>query len=118
MRGLSWYWIAAAVAVPGPVGALAALAFWRKGQVIFGNIVGSAVIFASGIALILREYVEIDRAVQQCLEYGVVCWPEPSAFARFAIYACIALAEVFALFTLSLIVEERVRRRNYSPEWR
>jgi hypothetical protein len=47
-----------------------------------------------------------------------VCWPEPAAFTRFAIYAFIGLVQVFVVFTLSLRVEERVRRRDYAPEWR
>ena len=43
---------------------------------------------------------------------------DPSAFARFAIYAGIGMSEVFALFTYSLRVEERMRRQGYAPEWR
>jgi hypothetical protein len=84
----------------------------------FGSIVGTAVIFGSGIGLILREYVELDRRTLACLDAGITCWPEPSAFTRFAIYACIAMVQVFALFTLGLIVEERLRRRDYAPDWR
>lgn len=99
------------------IGLLVAVPFWRKGQATFGSIVGTAVIFASALALILREYVEIDRVTQACLDAGVVCWPEPSAFTRCAIYACIGMVEVFALFSLSLVVEERVRRRSYAREW-
>ena len=53
-----------------------------------------------------------------CLDAGVVCFPEPSAFMRYAIYAGIGLIEVFALFTFSLKVEERIRNRAYAPEWR
>jgi hypothetical protein len=97
---------------------LVALPFWRGRQMILGNIAGTAVIFATAIGLILREYVELDRVTQACLEAGTTCFPQPSAFTRFAIYAFIALNEVFALFTLSLKVEERVRRRDYAPEWR
>ena len=116
MNELNWFWIALESTV-APLGALlVAVPFWRKGQSTFGSIVGTAVLFGCGIALILREYVELDRLTQQCLEQGFVCWPEPSAFTRFAIYAFIALIEVFALFTLSLIVEERIRRRNYARE--
>jgi hypothetical protein len=117
LSGLSWYWIALELIVPPIVALLAALPFWRKRQTIFGNIAGTAVIFAAGIGLILREYVELDRITQQCFEEGTVCWPTPGAFTRFAVYAFVALLEVFALFTLSLIVEERVRRRDYAREW-
>jgi hypothetical protein len=115
---VNWFWITLAATVPPVAGTLASLPFWRKGQMIFGSIVGTAVIFASAIGLILREYVELDHRSQQCLDAGTMCWPEPSAFTRFAVYAFIGLVEVFALFTLSLFVEERVRRRDYAPEWR
>ena len=85
---------------------------------IFGNIAGTAIIFGSAFALIMREYVELDRLVRACLEAGDVCFPEPSAFTRFAIYAFIGLVEVFVLFSLSLRVEKKRRDRDYAPEWR
>jgi hypothetical protein len=75
------------------------------------------VIFGSALGLILREYVVLDRITKACLDAGDVCWPQPSAFTRFAIYAFIGLIEVFALFTFSLKFEERVRRRDYDTEW-
>ena len=118
MNELNWFWILLGATVPPVLGALIAFPFWRKGQPIFGSIAGTALIFGSGIGLILREYVQLDRLTQACLDAGTVCWPEPPAFTRFAIYAFIALIEVFALFTLSLVVEERIRRRNYAREWR
>jgi ABC-type branched-subunit amino acid transport system permease subunit len=116
--GLNWWWIALQITVPGIVAVLLAWPFWRREQPTFGSIVGTAVIFATAIGLILREYVELDRITQACLEPGFVCWPEPSAFTRFAIYAFVALLQVFALFSLSLVVDRRVRRRGYAPEWR
>ncbi len=103
---------------PPLVSLLVAYPFWRKGGMIFGNIVGTAVIFGTAFALIMREYVELDRATQACIDAGEVCWPEPGAFTRFAIYAFIGLAEVFVLFTLSLRVERKMRDRDYAPEWR
>lgn len=118
MTGLNWYWITLAMTLPPLAGGLLAYPFWRKGQTTFGSIVGTAVIFGVAIALILREYVEIDRLTQQCLDEGQVCWPDPSAFTRFAIYAFIALLQVFALFSVSLRIDERIRRRDYAPEWR
>jgi hypothetical protein len=114
---LNWFWIALESTVAPLAALLVAIPFWRKGQSTFGSIVGTAVLFSCGIGLILREYIELDRLTQQCLDQGFVCWPQPTAFTRFAIYAFIALIEVFALFTLSLIVEERIRRRNYAREW-
>lgn len=104
--------------VPLVVGHLVAYPFWRSHQAIFGNIIGTGVIFTSAFALILREHVVLDRLVQRCLDAGTTCWPEPAAFTRYAIYAFIALVEVFLLFSLSLRVEERIRARDYAPEWR
>jgi len=118
MSNLRWWWITLELTVTPAVGLLVALPFWRKGGMIFGNIAGTAIIFGSAFALIMREYVELDRLVSACLEAGDVCFPEPSAFTRFAIYAFIGLAEVFALFTLSLRAEKKRRDRDYAPEWR
>lgn len=118
MNELQWFWIALELTVAPLLGLLVAFPFWRKGGMIFGNIAGTAMIFGWAFALIMREYVEIDRAMQQCLDAGDVCFPEPGAFARFGIYAFIGLAEVFALFLLSLTVEKRRRDRDYAPEWR
>ena len=58
----------------------------------------------------------LDKIAQDCVDAGTVCWPEPSAFTRFAIYAFIGLLEVFMLFIVSLKMEERRRRRDYAPE--
>jgi hypothetical protein len=118
LNELSWFWLVLQATVPLPVALLAAYPFWRTGQAIFGNIVGIGVLFGVAFALIFREHAELDILLQRCLEAGTVCFPDPSAFTRFALYAFIALFEVFALFWLSLVVEERIRRRNYSPEWR
>jgi hypothetical protein len=117
VNGLNWQWIAVMATAPLIVGVLVALPVWRTTQVILGNLAGTAVIFGSALALILREFVELERLTRTCLDAGLTCWPEPSAFARYAIYASIALIEVFALFTLSLKVEQRIRNRHYAPEW-
>ena len=76
------------------------------------------VIFGSAVGFIMREHTVLDRTVQACIEQGTTCWPIPSAFTRFAIYAFIGLAQVIALFTISVSVEHRQRRRHYSPQWR
>jgi len=115
---LNWSWIALALTVPGLVGALIAVPIWLKGQPILGNLAGTIVIFGAAVGLILRERVELDRLAEACLDRGFVCFPEPSAFTRYAIYAFIALFEVMVLFSVSLKVEEKVRRRGYAPEWR
>jgi len=116
--GLSWGWIALMATVPLAAGLFVAWPIWRIRQPILGNLAGTGVIFASALALILRESAEVDRVTSACLDAGVTCWPDPSAFTRYAIYASIGLVEVFVLFLLSLKVEERIRRRNYAPEWR
>jgi hypothetical protein len=118
MNELNWSWIALALTAPPMVGGLIALPIWQKGQPILGNLAGTIVIFGAAMALIMREHVELDRVSQACLDRGVVCWPDPSAFTRFAIYAFIALFEVMVLFMLSLRVEAKLRRRGYDPEWR
>ena len=118
MNELQWFWISLELTVAPLLGLLVAFPFWRKGGMIFGNIAGTAMIFGWAFALIMREYVELDRMVQQCIDAGDVCFPVPSAFARFGIYAFIGLAEVFALFSLSLRVEKKQRDRDYAPEWR
>ena len=104
--------------VPFLAGFAVAWPLWMRNQPIFGNLVGTTLTFGWGFAMILREHIEIDRAVQQCLADGFVCFPTPSAFTRFAIYAFISLAETVVLFSVSLVVENRVRRRGYAPEWR
>ena len=104
--------------VPPVIGTLFALAAWRSGEMILGNIVGTIVIFGTAIALIMRESVELDLLARACLDSGVACSPEPSAFMRYAIYAVIGLIEVCALFTVSLKIEKRTRDRRYAPEWR
>jgi uncharacterized membrane protein len=118
MNELSWRWIALMVAAPPLVGLLVAYPCWKKRQPILGNIAGTAVIFGAALALILRESAELDRIGRRCIDAGYYCFPSPSAFSRYAIYAFIALFEVFALFTVSLSVEEKVRRQDYDPEWR
>ena len=97
MTHLNWYYIAVAMTVPTVIGLLLAFPFWWKGRMTLGNIAGTAIVFGSA---------------------GTVCFPVPSAFTRFAIYAFIGLTEVIALFSLSIVVEERARRRHYAPEWR
>jgi hypothetical protein len=119
MNQLNWYWVTVSLTVPPLVGGLVALPFWRKDQAIFGNIFGTVVIFGAAFALIMREHIELDRLIQQCLDSGrEICSPDPSPFARFATYAFIALFQVIVLFSLSLKVDEKMRRRGYAPEWR
>ena len=114
---LSWFWVAVMLTVPLPVAIAVAAIGWKKNETVLGNLAGSAVIFAIALALIFREYGVLDRLTQECLDAGTTCWPQPSAFARYAIYASIGLLEVMILFLVSLRVERRIRRRHYAPEW-
>jgi hypothetical protein len=115
---LSWRWIALMLLAPPVAGALVAFPIWRTKQMILGNLAGTAIIFGSALALIVKESVALNQLTARCLEAGYTCWPNPSAFTRYAIYAGIGLVEVFALFTISLRVEHKMRRRGYAPEWR
>ena len=115
---MNWNLIAFAAIVPTIVGLLVAIPFWRKRQSTFGSLIGTVVIFGTAVGLILREYVELDRITNACLDAGTPCFPTPSAFTRFAIYGFISLIEVFFLFYTSIVVEERIRSRDYDPEWR
>jgi hypothetical protein len=100
------------------LGTLLAIVFWRKKEFVLGNIAGTAVIFGFAIALVLRESSTLDAVTKRCLDAGYTCWPQPSAFTRYAIDASIGLVEVIALFLASLRVERRIRERGYAPEWR
>jgi hypothetical protein len=115
---LNWRWIVLMATAPPLVAAPVAFLLWRTKQIILGNLAGTAVIFGASFALIVRESIELNGMTQRCLEGGYTCWPNPSAFMRYAIYAFIGLVEVFALFMVSLKVEEKIRRRGYAPEWR
>jgi len=118
VTGLQWPWLAFAATVPLLAGLLVAWPIWWSGQPILGNIAGTIVIFGAAVGLIMREHAALDLAVTACIEAGTTCWPSPSAFTRFAVYAFIGLAEVIVLFSTSVSVETRQRRKGYAPEWR
>src|ERR1700704_5563511 len=113
---LSWRWIALMLAVPPAAGALVAFPFWRRHEMILGNLAGTIVIFGAGVALIVRESIELNGIIATCLDAGYTCWPMPSAFVRYSVYAFIALVEVIGLFNWSLRIEARMRNRLYAPE--
>ncbi len=111
-------WIGVMVVVPPLLSLPVAFYIWRKGEVALGNVAGMGIIFIVTLGLIFMEYAELARLTQACLNQGQVCWPTPSGFIRYAIYAGIGLFEVFVLFAVSLKVEERDRNSGYAPEWR
>jgi hypothetical protein len=115
---LNWFWISVMLVAPLPVALLVAWPIWRFEQPLLGNLAASAVIYGFAIALILRESIELRRIAEACLAVQTTCWPSPSEFTRDVIYASIALAHVIVVFLISLRFEERLRRRNYAPEWR
>jgi len=115
---LNWPWIVLMCTAPLPLAAAVATLLWRRNEPILGNLAGTLVIFGSALGFILRESVMLNRLTRQCLDAGLTCWPQPSAFARYAIYAAIGLLEVMGLFLVSLRFERRTRRRHYAPEWR
>jgi len=104
--------------VPPVLATAVAYPLWTRGQTILGSIAGTGVIFAIALGLMGREYSVLDTITQACIEAGTTCWPDPPAFTRFAIYACIALVEVFVVFALGLRVEAWTRNKRYAPEWR
>ena len=118
MQGLSWWWILVMAMVPLPAAILLAAPIWRRGEAILGNIAGTVVILGAAFTLIFREWAELDVIERACLDTGVVCFPVPPAFMRYAIYASLGLLETLALFAISLTVERRLREQRYAPEWR
>ena len=72
---LSWRWIVLMLTVPPVAGALAAYPWWRKREMILGNLAGTIVIFGAAVALIVRESLELNRAITKCLDAGYPAGP-------------------------------------------
>ena len=118
MNEVSWISVAL-MAVALPLGVVLATPLWRRNEGMLGNLAGTVVIFGTAIVLILKESSESDALASTCLEAGLTdCFPSSNPFTRYAIYAFIGLAEVFALFLISLAAERRIRDRDTAPEWR
>ena len=120
MDQLNWIRIALMALAPLPVAVLVATPIWRKQETILGNLAGSGVIFGTAIVLILKESIELDTLTTSCLQAGLLadCFPNPSGFTRYGIYAFLGLFEVIALFLFSLRVERQIRDQGDAPEWR
>jgi hypothetical protein len=115
---MSWYWIAVALTIPLIAALIIALPCWWKFDPIIGNALGAGVVFVGAIALVSREYVEIQRATMLCLHAGIICSFSPEPFTRFAIYGLIGLLQASAVFVVGLKIEEYRRQRSYAREWR
>ena len=114
---MAWFWIVVALTLPAALAVLVAVPFWLKGVPIVGNTIGAAIIFTGAIASIGREYYDLQRLTRQCIDIGVACPIHPDPFTRFAVYGFVGMFQISALFVSSLWLEERIRRRSFSPEW-
>ena len=115
---MNWYWIGVAIVVPTALGFLTAWPLWRHGLGTFGSAAGASVIFICGAIFIGREYTELERMSEACIEAtGYDCLFSPSAFTRFAVYAGIALFEVFFLFDRGISADRRAYRKQFPSEW-
>ena len=113
---MRWWPIGLAIVLPTILALIVARLFWSKDSTV-GNIMGSAVIAAAMIGFISREYVDLDQQRRACVAREVSCAFRPSDFTRYSIYASIGFIEVIVIYSLGLGFEERLRRRDRSPEW-
>jgi hypothetical protein len=106
-------WIGAALVLPLLPALLVAAALWamQVGDEI-GAIAGTVVILAFAVGFAAREYREVEVISQRCIDARVFCRFSPVPFTRYALYGSIGMIQTFFLFTLSLSVEERRRRRR------
>ena len=107
-------WIAVAAIVPLVAGLLAAWPFWRRRvRDDMGPVVGAGVILLCVVALVAREYGEVEVVTARCIAAEIGCRFYPKPFVRYAIYGGIGMVQVFALFVVGLSIEERLRRRDH-----
>jgi hypothetical protein len=115
---LSWYWLGLAMVVPTAAGFAIALPFWFARHATFGNVVGSGVMLLGALLSIGREFQALRALREAAVKTGHAWHPVPDEFTRYAIYAGIGFAEVFLLFTVSIWVDEAIRRRGRARAWR
>ena len=116
---ISLFWIAIAVVVPMLAALAAAWPFWRKvTRDPVGTIAGCFVVFGFAVALVGRELIHLQGFTGTCVALEIACSYHPEPFTRFFIYGGIAMVQVFALFVIGWQVEDRLRQREVSPEWR
>src|SRR3954470_15080585 len=64
---MDWRWVVGALTIPALVGMLMAYPVWRWGKnPTIGAILGAFPIFIATVALIGREFIEIQRFYRQC----------------------------------------------------
>jgi hypothetical protein len=115
---MAWSWIVVAIVVPMVIGLAIACPFWLwKANDSIGSILAGGAVFVACLTFIGREYIQVQRVTNACLEAGRVCAFKPEPFTRFCIYGFIALLQAFVLFVVGLSIEERIRRRDYASEW-
>jgi len=116
---MSWFWIGLAIVLPFAVGLAIAWPFWRKpSRDPVGTVLGAFVVVASGVALVGREFIHVQRLTNHCLAAETVWRFFPEPFTRFFIYIAIAMAQVFVLFMIGWGIENRIRSRAFAAEWR
>ena len=116
---MSPVWLGVASTLPIALGLLVAWPLWARRQEAIGNIAGATLIFMVTIGMITREWLALEQIrLARCPDPDTFCLPDPGNFTKFAIYGFIGLAQVFALFMISLSVERRIRNRGVAPEWR
>ena len=120
---MDWRWVGVALTIPTVLGLLIALPVWWKAkEPIVGAMLGAFPIAVAVVALIGREYIELERFNQQChfllMEHVVCPPPSPEAFTRFGIYCFIGMLETGLLFVISLRVETHRQRKEFEGAWR
>ena len=109
---MSIAWLAVGLVLPLAAGLVVAYPLWkRRVSDDMGSIAASGVVFVFAVLFIAREYGEVLAATSRCLAASYACRFRPEPFVRYAIYAGIAMAQVFAIFSVGLAMEERQRRR-------
>lgn len=113
-----WSSVLIALTVPAGLALLVTRLYSVKWDPMIGAILGSGIVFASGVGFIGNEYVQLARLNQDCIAAEIVCPVYPEPHIRFGIFCVIALLQVFAVFMLGQVLEEKAGRRGYAPEWR
>jgi hypothetical protein len=106
----AWIWVAATI--PLVTGLLVAYPLWRRRvSDEMGSIAGTFVILLMAVALMAREFGEVEAITRRCIEREIGCHFHPDPFTRYSIFPIIGMCQSFVVFTVGLFVEERLRRR-------